>query len=397
VKSLALLLTLLSPTGNLIESSVAVSGNRAVIAVINMGTPGGIMTFASADAGLTWSDAITAPLTIAGKTYRFAGDPTLVTLDDGAFGLAYVATEKTPGTPIDFGATALVFSRSDDGVKWSAAQAIVADNVFSTILVADKPWLTVDRTRGTAHIVWTRISPLHQLVVARSTDHGAHWSAPAGVTPEGGDSFGELGVLANGTIALTSFTSDDGFLSRISTDGGTSFGAAQVIGPDAGSPSVASATNTFSSRAQMLVTWRNDFYCAYPAKNGVFFTKSHDGGTTWSPPLRLAGAAGDALMPSLAVEDATGQIVVDWLDSRDDASGKTLRLYAARSTDGGASFESARPFSEPFPGGGKLGDYNTTASLGSGVYLTAFSSAGGFLNTTRIVYPSIVHRRAVSH
>src|SRR6185369_8704920 len=103
-----------------------------------------------------------------------------------------------------------------------------------------------------------------------------------------------------------------------------------------------------------------------------------------------------AVLPAVAVEEATGHVVVTWLDGRDDPDNKTLRLYAARSTDGGGSFSAPRAFSPPIAAGGRLGDYNCTASLGFGAYVTAYSAAGGLLTAARIDFPPPPRRRAAN-
>lgn len=397
---LAAVLTLLAPNGKLLESSVAVSGSRAVVAVINTSFPGEIDVFVSADGALTWSAPMAMPMTVAGKTYRNAFDPTLAVLDDGSFALAYLVSSNEPIPRNDLGDMGLVFVRSADGVTWSEPQLLASGHALFTPL-QDKPWLTVDRPRRTAYLVWTRTDLTtfgQEIVVARSTDRGATWSAPVAATPKGSESFGQLGVLADGTMVLTdSDGQHDTYVARVSHDGGATFGDAQVIAADVGPSRPTPSTNTPSPRMQMLAAWRNDLYCAYPATNGVFFTASHDGGTTWSQPLQLGGAAGDALLPSVAVEEATGNVAVAWLDGRDDPNHATLRLYAARSTDGGKSFSAPTPFSAPFAGGAALGDYNHIASFNSGVYLTTFASAGGYLTAARIDFPPTVRRRAANH
>ena len=80
---------------------------------------------------------------------------------------------------------------------------------------------------------------------------------------------------------------------------------------------------------------------------------SQNGGGTFSNAQVIA--AGDALLPSLAVEEATGNVVVAWLDGRG------------------------------------------TASINNGVYVTTFSPAGGYLTAARIEFPPAVRRRGANH
>src|SRR3954451_12172071 len=78
-------LRILAPSGQLYETSVAVSGNNVVIAVINHDDNHPIELFVSPDRGFTWPAPIEMPKTIGGKAHRYATDPTIVTLDDGSF------------------------------------------------------------------------------------------------------------------------------------------------------------------------------------------------------------------------------------------------------------------------------------------------------------------------
>jgi PKD repeat protein len=82
-------------------------------------------------------------------------------------------------------------------------------------------------------------------------------------------------------------------------------------------------------------------YLAYGGWGGsttgsdIFFSKSTDGGRTWTSPMRVNNDGGTAVQmdPSLFV-DAAGAIYVVWTDFR----GLTSDIYFSKSTDGGLSF-----------------------------------------------------------
>ncbi len=67
----------------------------------------------------------------------------------------------------------------------------------------------------------------------------------------------------------------------------------------------------------------------------IFFTKSSDGGRTWTTPLRVNGDAGGAtqLEPSVAL-DVDNNIYISWSDNRNG----NYDIFFAESTDGGQSF-----------------------------------------------------------
>jgi hypothetical protein len=149
---------------------------------------------------------------------------------------------------------------------------------------------------------------------------------------------------------------------------------------------------------QNVVAFRGDVYCVYPMWEGVFFTRSRDGGQSWSEPLHLAGKFGGAVRPSIAVDNAMGSMIVSWIDSRDDTKGLTFRLYAAQSDDGGATFSTPAAFSPPFAAGDEIGDFNGSVVIRKGLGVTAFSPGGGYLTAARLeLSPAPPRRRAAGH
>jgi hypothetical protein len=389
-------LRVLAPSGQLYETSVAVSGNNVVIAVINHDDNHPIDLFVSPNRGFTWSAPIEMPKTIDGKAHRYGTDPTLAVLDDGSFALGYLVIENTPSSQtLSLGDERLVFLRSSDGVTWSAPVTLAAGNSGINPYI-DRPWLSVDRVRGTVFATWSRTegSAGEDVVLQTSADRGATWSAPAAVTPKR-EELGQIAALPNGTLVEVNY---DGtrkvFVSRYSSSGGAFWSAPVVLG-DAGNAFISPGTKTQSPPLAVLLTVRDDLYTVLPTASSIAFTRSRDGGRTWSAPLQLGGATGDAVLPSLAVDDASGTIFVSWMDGRDDATNATLRLYGTRSADGGTTFEAPRAFSSPFTAGGRIADTEGMVSLGDGTALKAFSPAGGYVTAARLSF--VTRRRAANH
>jgi hypothetical protein len=71
----------------------------------------------------------------------------------------------------------------------------------------------------------------------------------------------------------------------------------------------------------------------------IVLVRSTDGGTTWSPKLRVNHDAPghDQCMPNVAV-NGQGAVYVGWYDRRDAVDGDSVNVYAAVSLDGGQSF-----------------------------------------------------------
>ena len=98
----------------------------------------------------------------------------------------------------------------------------------------------------------------------------------------------------------------------------------------------------------------------------VMFSRSTDGGATWSSPLRINTDPGSTnswhWFGTLAVAP-NGRIDVCWNDTRNDPKNLLSELYYCSSMDGGLSWEDNRPISPPFdsllgwPSQNKIGDY----------------------------------------
>ncbi|BAS26431.1 sialidase family protein [Limnochorda pilosa] len=263
--------------------------------------------------------------------------------------------------------------------------------------------------------------------LVRSVDGGATWSEPVAVSPTVRRSFGEVeqpadvpgavwtdrvvqgaqpAVAPDGSLYVAWFDStDDGSMKgkgaiRVvrSDDGGKSFAR----------PVTAASFNEIGFRPHnaFFRYWAAGFpqlaagpdgglHLVYTARPGdppgddgdVFYTRSADGGATWSGPLRLNGDDGSALQffPSVDV-DPSGSVHVMWGDMRDDASQTRYHIYYTRSEDGGATWGFKDPelgLEEPdtrvtdfasnpnrgFPYGLFLGDYFSIAATGEDVHM----------------------------
>jgi Neuraminidase (sialidase) len=85
----------------------------------------------------------------------------------------------------------------------------------------------------------------------------------------------------------------------------------------------------------LAVRAHDEIYVVYINLNprDIFFTRSLDGGATWSTPLNLSDNPGDSVRPSIAVS-TEGKIYVAWGDNTD---GK-YDVFLRSSTDAGASW-----------------------------------------------------------
>ncbi|HVX15776.1 MAG TPA: NF038129 family PEP-CTERM protein [Pirellulales bacterium] len=72
----------------------------------------------------------------------------------------------------------------------------------------------------------------------------------------------------------------------------------------------------------------------------IFLRSSSDNGKTWSNRVQVSDDTGNSseFMPSIAVDQADGDVAVAWYDARGDANDVTTQFFAAASINGGQSF-----------------------------------------------------------
>jgi len=380
------------------ETTVAVSHSTVVVAAIrrvSADQPAWIDVFVSNDGGGLWSAPIKMPTTIDGVSYGYETDPSLATFDDGSFGLTFLALKQWPDPHNPVNAEALVFTRSADGREWSTPQVLLTGPT-TLRLAADRPFLVADPI-GKAYLMYTSsITSGERIMISSSTDRGAHWSTAAPIPTNGGVVLGQLVVTGTGTLVVTADDSDHTNLVRfMSLDGGGSWSDQLTIGTNIVDNVITPNSKTLSPPISNLAAHGRNVYCVYPTAAGVFYVHSSDDGLTWSTPLQLGGATGDAVLPTVAVDDVTGEVFVSCLDWRDDVAKQgTLRLYGMHSTDGGNTFSPPRAFSSDFNGGGRMGDINGMAAVGRSTAMTAFSNREDTLFVARVGYPPPWHRAA---
>jgi hypothetical protein len=262
------------------------------------------LTFAvSFDDGATWREGLVPKLTIAsGGVWDRASDPWV------AFGpgnRAYFASLVFNRRNAENGVA--VSSSLDGGATWGDPVVVAR----STARAHDKEAVTVDMSPespyfGSVYLSWDIVYPKQgtleqRVVVARSRDGGATWSKLARVKEKG---------------------SNIGALPRVGRDG------------------------------SVYLIW------AGASKSGtkvwVYFSRSGDGGVTWSEPRRVARMfprgvpelRAGASLPSFDVDDETDELFVAWDDARFTGDDEPAFV---RSDDGGETWSDV--VRVPAPGG----------------------------------------------
>ena len=154
------------------------------------------------------------------------------------------------------------------------------------------------------------------------------FSAPKNLSNNGTAEFGQIAVDPSGNINVVWDESGnfDIFFSR-STDGGVTFSTPKNLSNNAGSsvfPQIA-----VDSSGNINVVWED----STPGNFNIFFCRSNNGGVTFSAPKNLSNMAGVSAGAQIAV-DSGGNVNVVW----DNFNATNSDIFFSRSTDGGVSF-----------------------------------------------------------
>jgi len=350
------------------ETSMAVSGLNIVVGFNDSSVccVQGSTRFSgysvSHDGGSTFTDQVVIP---APNGVDLLGDPS-VTAD--AAGNFYFGTLGAKGTLSGIGV-----AKSTDGGTTFPTIALASVNPTQPIF-QDKDYITADTSptspfQGNLYVSWGSFNVASsEIDFGRSTDRGQTWS-PA-IALSGGGIFRSANgavpaVDASGRVyvAWEDFrlglpTGDAIFVNR-SDDGGVTFNGERKVtdvtpigntencgGQNSktlnGSirvtdfPTIAIDKSNGPNDGNVYIAWNDN-------RNGnpdIFFTRSTDGGMTWSAPMRVNDDATttDQFMPWMTV-DPSGVIFLMWYDRRlDPMNNLMLDVFAAASVDGGLTF-----------------------------------------------------------
>ena len=368
----------------------------------------GLRTGYSFDNGLTWS-VTQAPFTRCsggnaqnGGDYPRASDPWV---SIGPDGIAYqVAIAFNGATFAPGSSSAVLASRSTDGGRtWSDPATLIVD---ASEFFNDKESITADPVDARyAYATWDRLEPNGHgpSYFARTTDGGATWEAAKPIHDPGNrnQTLNHQIVVSAATSGAGSptlfgfFTEFDVGQNNVTTthlalvrsfDRGDTWSPpvvvadlrpvgsydpqdpARTLRDGAGIASVASGPN-----GVLVAVWQDSRFSG-GARDGIAFSRSTDGGSTWSAPTQInAVPAAQALLPGVAVRfDGTiGVLYYDMRNDTADAATLPVDAWLATSGDGGVTWHE-RHVSGPFDfnlaptaeGGHFIGDYQ--ALLGAG-------------------------------
>jgi len=329
--------------------------------------------YRSTDGDQTWSSTLlpgfpgdTSPQGTGSPlhVYNTTSDPVMAFDRAGNLYYAGIAFEQSctavPPSVFCYPEAAFVAKYANDGATY------VATTVISGFNPADKPWIAVDTTGGPsdgsvylvfdANVLQPNGVTAFTSVFTRSTDGGTTFSTPIQVPA--GSSYGNLpGVAVDGagnvyvsTLAVDASGNPLNYLqvSKL-TNGGSTLAGTVIAAASIGllpSPLPGNSFRTFTipqiaadSRGVYMV-W-DDYRTG---SSNVLFTRSTDGGLSWSSAITVNDVTADQHFFS-TISVAGGGIAVAWYDSQlgQLANGTItgLDVFYAQSLDGGSSFSSS--------------------------------------------------------
>jgi hypothetical protein len=363
----------------------------------------GIVAGVSDDGGNTWTDVPIPGATVnSGGSSARASDPWVSIGPDGTVYASYLELpDPNAGNP-----TGVFISTSfNGGFNWSAPTPAIT-NIGDRNVFDDKDSITADPfTAGEAYVVWDRLYNAQNLgpaMFSRTTDFGRTWSNPIQIAnPANGQTLGNQivvlpgDVLVDMALSINYATNASTIVVMRSTDQGASWSAPitvnsfQSIGvtdPNNGAAVRAGeggpAIAVDPSRGNLYIVWQDGRFSGN-AHDDIAFSMSTNGGLSWSSPIKanqtpnyIPSSHQQAFNPSVAVT-ASGLVGVTYYDFRyDSGSGPTQTdswVGLADPSQPNVTFGSEQRLTDnsfnlqlaPNAGGEFLGDYEALVTGGN--------------------------------
>jgi hypothetical protein len=351
---------MISDSGSPEEPSIFVNpkNTQQIVAGANIN-----LVYTSEDGGLTWKkDQLTSP-------YGVWGDPCIIADTTGAFYFFHLSNPPG-GNWID----RIVCQRLDTiSGTWSSGSYTGLNGTKAQ----DKHWVAVDPVTNILYTTWTQFDSYGSsnsndssiILFSKSTDQGNTWSPALRINKVAGDCIdsdntveGAVPAVGPGGQIYVSWAGPLGILFDRSSDGGATwldediFVATQPGGWDYAIPGIYRCNglpvtccdlSQGPNRGNICINWtdqRND-----STDTDVWFSKSTDGGNTWSQPLRVNDdpPGKQQFFTWMTIDQITGWIYVVFYDRRNYSDEQT-DVWMAVSKDGGSSFFNFRISESPF-------------------------------------------------
>lgn len=368
--------------------------SKIIAASNNIGGSGQQGQYWSTDGGVTWGQT-NLPLASGDS---FHSDPTVDWSSDGT---AWSTTMGINGNVLKIQS----YRSNDGGATW-----LVDGTVSGTQTNTDKQMQWIDHSASSPYannnyVIWHAGAPAY---MNRRTSSG--WGTPIKIsgTETTGTAIG-ADVKTNSAGDVFGFYPDTGSRGIYvvkSTNGGSSYSTPVKIvttydSYDIGVPAfnnrriliyVSGGTYRNGTTNHVYALWADlsgDTGCTAASnepgasatstcKTRIWFSRSTDGGATWSARVRINNQSGlnDQFNPFIAIDETTGTLGAIYYDTVDDTNRKKVNIYYQMSSDGGATWQAAVKVTtamtdETVSGadsGNQFGDYNSLSGYASSFF-----------------------------
>jgi hypothetical protein len=405
------------------------------------GGANGLLTGESRDGGQTWTRPAPPPFTTCaggnarnGGAYDRASDPWVTISPNGdAYQIALALADNQTTSAI------LVSKSRDRGTTWGPITTVRRDSDPTGAIVNDKESITADPTTSRyVYAIWDRLDILGDPTnpssdylgptwFSRTTNGGASWETAHPIFDPGlnNQTIGnQVVVLPDGTLLdvfnlifngnTNNFTSNVALLR--STNHGKTWSKKPTIVDQEGSIGVVDPTTGNSVRTgdiipevavdprpghdNVYLVWQDARFSGGQADQ-VAFSRSTDGGKTWSVAKRISEPGNVQAFTPMVRVDRRGNVGVTYYDFTSDTRSAPLDTdyWFVRSTNRGRTFgprERITPTSfdmttAPVAGGYFMGDYEGLTSVRQQFKpLAVFANSGDLANRTD-VFATTVH------
>ncbi|HMQ48799.1 MAG TPA: T9SS type A sorting domain-containing protein [Saprospiraceae bacterium] len=307
----------------------------------------------------------------------------------------------------------------DGGANWvkqpnpiDAGSVIDLSNPDSRFV--DKQWMATDLSESiyqnnlyTAYVEINLSDTTYNILVKTKTANGSDFGNAVQVSPPNLliAQFASIDVDSEGKVHVIFAGADSpsapwSLYHSVSGDGGQSFstpveiasmhlpcyppgfgGPCDVVGIDSARvypcPHIVVDKSGGAYNGNLYVAWTADgFQTELSSGLDIYFSKSENGGQTWSTPQVLNddnNPATEQYYSSLSVNQ-NGVLVLSWYDRREDNANQDTKYYMTYSLDGGENFEPNFPLSTQSADFGLIGGAN--GNFGIGEYTQVVTTSG---------------------
>ena len=355
----------------------------------------------STDNGATWSESYVPldgggfPTTGDGLSWEANSDP-VIAIDKS--GNVFLENLYFNGSNNANGLYVGVGTLSAGSVTAAKTYLVAGNSSPSAQTFEDKPWIAVDNsskhTSGNVSVTWTRFTSTSDMIMfSLSSDHGKTWSKAKQISlpvQNGSVQGSAVAVGPDGSINVVYSVFFNGGVEELfftrSTNSGKKFSTpAQITFPFI-STSFSSSYRT-PDFGSIAVGPNGNIHIVYSEQtntNGseVDYIRSTDGGATFSSHIVINDiSTGQQFFPSIAVDQASGQLHVSYFSTENGAAVGQSDAYDVKATcssDGGNTWSlSTRVTPATIIGYfGFIGDYAGIAAAGG--YAHPVWNDGGF-------------------